>query len=140
MAKVDLDTELAALAAMTLAQLRERWTALTGHPVPQVRQMLLRQALAWELQASVYGGLARRSERRLVQLGRGGADAAAVTGGMTLMREWKGTLHTVKVDEHGAVQWAGKNWNSLSQVARAITGTRWSGTAFFGLKQKVRAA
>jgi hypothetical protein len=46
----------------------------------------------------------------------------------------------VIISEDEAVHWNGKRWNSLSEVARAITGTRWSGPAFFGLKQKSRAA
>ena len=56
------------------------------------------------------------------------------------MREWNGVLHTVMVGEDGQVHWNGKDWNSLSQVARAITGTRWSGPAFFGLKARGKAA
>ncbi len=56
--------------------------------------------------------------------------------GMRLVREWNGAIHIVQVGEDGVIRWNGKAWNSLSEVARAITGTRWSGPAFFGLKQK----
>ena len=58
---------------------------------------------------------------------------------MRLTREWNGVLHTVTVEEDGRVQWNGRDWRSLSEVARAITGTRWSGPAFFGLKRKIAA-
>lgn len=137
--KLDLSAELAVLPELSWADLKERWCSLTGRPVPKVKQMLLRQAVAWELQASVYGGLAPRSVRRLVQLSNGEAQTGAALG-MKLVREWKGILHTVTIDEDEAVHWNGKSWNSLSEVARAITGTRWSGPLFFGLKQKARAA
>jgi hypothetical protein len=129
MAGLDLDAELAALPAMTVADLRRRWLEVTAGPVPRLRHSLLRMALAHELQASVYGGLSRRSAQRLAELG----GAATPATGTKLVREWKGTLHTVIIDAHERIFWNGRHWNSLSEVARAITGTRWSGPAFFGL-------
>ena len=60
--------------------------------------------------------------------------------GMRLVREWNGTLHVVTIGEDQVIRWDDRSWNSLSEVARAITGTRWSGPAFFGLKKKVVAA
>jgi hypothetical protein len=139
MAGVDIQAELAALPAMKRFELRIRLAKLTGKAAPKLGPMLLRHALAWELQASVYGGLSRRSQRRLVQLAGGGTQERA-SAGMTLVREWKGVLHTVTIDEHGMLHWNGNEWNSLSEVARAITGTRWSGPAFFGFKRKEHAA
>ena len=59
---------------------------------------------------------------------------------MRLVRSWNGVAHIVTVGEDGNITWSGKSWNSLSEVARAITGTRWSGPAFFGLKRKAAAA
>ena len=59
--------------------------------------------------------------------------------GTRLVREWNGTAHIVTVGEDGVIRWNSADWNSLSEVARAITGTRWSGPAFFGLKRKVAA-
>jgi len=132
MTALDLDAELAALAAMNLAQLRQRWNEVTGRPVPRVGQMLLRMALACELQASVYGGLSRRSTQRLTQMATANGMQPAA---MKLTREWKGTLHTVTVAGDDTIHWNGKAWNSLSEVARAITGTRWSGPVFFGLRK-----
>jgi hypothetical protein len=132
----DLDAELTALADMTLAQLRARWQEVSDTPVPQVRQMLLRLALAYELQAALHGGLSRRTEQRLAYLAGKNAALDAPRPGMRLVREWNGTLHTVTIDEEGLIHWQGKTWRSLSEVARAITGTRWSGPAFFGLRQR----
>ena len=118
----DLEAELAALADMSLTELRKRWQSVTDKPVPRVRRTLLHLALAFELQAALHGGLSRRAELRLAYLaGKGTADQAAVPG-MRLVR------------------WNGQTWRSLSEVARAITGTRWSGPAFFGLRHKGRAA
>jgi hypothetical protein len=56
------------------------------------------------------------------------------------VREWHSTLHIVTVSEDGKIIWNDREWRSLSAVARTITGTRWSGPAFFGLKQKRAAA
>ena len=56
------------------------------------------------------------------------------------MREWNGTLHVVTIDEVGCVVWNGRSWKSLSEVARTITGTRWSGPAFFGQRQPRKTA
>ncbi|OGS52667.1 MAG: hypothetical protein A3J40_13495 [Erythrobacter sp. RIFCSPHIGHO2_12_FULL_63_10] len=139
MARFDLDEELAALAAMPLAQLRERWSGLTGRPVPRISAALLRLALAWELQSAVHGGLPRQVRQRLDQLAVGKTGTHSTRPGMRLVREWNGTLHVVSIGDDGSICWNDKRWNSLSSVARAITGTRWSGPAFFGLKQRKAA-
>lgn len=136
----DLEAELAALADMSLTELRKRWQSVTDKPVPRVRRTLLHLALAFELQAALHGGLSRRSEQRLAYLAGKGAAAQAAVPGMRLVREWNGQLHTVVIDAEGAVRWNDQTWRSLSEVARAITGTRWSGPAFFGLRHKGRAA
>lgn len=137
---LDLDTELAALDAMSIEDLRERWTSLTGTPAPRVRAGLLRTALAWELQAAVHGGLSRRTRQRLARDTKPGTPAIEAAPGMRLAREWNGVLHTVTIGEDGAIIWNGRSWNSLSEVARAITGTRWSGPVFFGLRPGKKAA
>ncbi|WP_421849190.1 DUF2924 domain-containing protein [Novosphingobium sp.] len=136
MARIDLDRELARLAEYPPAELRERWERLTGGPAPNVSPRLLRMALAWELQAKVHGGLSRRTQQRLAQTWQAKTTTREVQPGMRLVREWNGNVHIVQVGEDGVIRWSGKAWNSLSEVARAITGTRWSGPAFFGLKQK----
>lgn len=132
----DLTAQLAALDQATLPELRAQWKSFSDKPVPRVRRTLLRLALAWELQAAVHGGLSRRAEQRLAYLAGKNSAPDAPRPGMRLAREWNGALHTVTIDEDGLIHWQDKTWRSLSEVARAITGTRWSGPVFFGLKQR----
>ena len=134
-----VEAEIAALEALSSAVLRERWSTLTGSPVPRISPKLLRLALAWELQARSFGGLSRATTRTLDQLGRGETLTAPARPGMRLVREWQGRVHVVTVGEDQVVRWEERPYRSLSEVARAITGTRWSGPAFFGLKKKVAA-
>ncbi|MBB4152742.1 hypothetical protein GGQ80_000618 [Sphingomonas jinjuensis] len=131
---------IAELETLASPALRARWTALVGGPAPQVSPKMLRLALAWEIQARATGGLSRATTRTLDQLGRGETRTSAATAGMRLVREWQGQIHVVTVGEDGVIRWDNREWRSLSEVARAITGTRWSGPAFFGLKKKAAAA
>lgn len=134
-----LDDELQALETLSKAELRDRWAKLIGHPVPKVSAGLLRLAIAWELQAREFGGLSRQTQQRLAQLERGKTRTRSSEPGMRLARSWNGRTHVVVIDEAGVIRWNEREWRSLSEVARAITGTRWSGPAFFGLKQKIAA-
>ena len=134
-----VEAELAALAALSSEALRARWTALTGSPSPRVSPSLLRLALAWEIQARAQGGLSRATQQKLAQLAVGRTRTEAARPGMRLVREWQGKVHVVTVGEDQVVRWQEREYRSLSEVARAITGTRWSGPAFFGLKRKVAA-
>jgi hypothetical protein len=133
-----LQENLARLDALSKADLRGRWVKLTGRPAPRVSAGLLRLALAWELQAREHGGLSAQTLRRLVQIARGRTRTRAAAPGMRLVRAWNGRTHVVTIDESGVVRWEDREWKSLSAVAREITGTRWSGPAFFGLKQSVQ--
>ena len=137
--KRPVEEEVAALATRSSAQLRERWQQVTGAVVPKVSPSLLRFALAYELQARAYGGLSRRTQQRLAQLAAAKTRTSDVQPGMRLVREWNGAVHVVTIDEAKQIHWSGKTWRSLSEVARAITGTHWSGPAFFGLKRKTAA-
>jgi hypothetical protein len=139
MARIDLAAELAGLEDMDSAALRTRWTSLTGGKPPRVSPKLLRLALAWELQAAVHGGLSRRTQKRLDQIAGGRSRTSEAKPGMRLVREWNGAIHVVTIGEDGVIRWNEREHGSLSEVARAITGTRWSGPAFFGLKRKVAA-
>lgn len=134
------EQEIARLETLSSAELREHWARLTASPVPRVSPRLLRLALAWELQAQAYGGLSRETVRTLDQLAAGKSRTVAPGAGTRLLREWAGRVHVVEIGEDRVIRWDGRSWRSLSEVAREITGTRWSGPAFFGLKQKVRAA
>jgi hypothetical protein len=131
--------EIVALDALSTPELRLRWSALTGTPVPRVSPALLRMALAWELQARVHGGLSRETTRTLDQLARGVTRTQPQSAGMRLVREWQGRVHVVTVGEDRVIRWEERTYGSLSEVARAITGTRWSGPAFFGLKKRQAA-
>jgi hypothetical protein len=137
---VELADQLAELSGLSSARLRNRWVQLTGAVVPKVSPSLLRMAIAYELQARAGGGLSRTAQQKLAQLAGARTVTSPARPGMRLVREWNGTAHIVTIGEGGAIRWKEREWNSLSEVARAITGTRWSGPAFFGLRQKKVAA
>ena len=134
-----LEQKLAVLTTMSSAQLRDQWRTLVGSPLPRISPSLMRLALAWEIQAKALGGLSRATTQALEQAGRGLTRTSPATAGMRLVREWNGRVHVVMVGEDQIIRWNEREWRSLSEVARAITGTRWSGPAFFGLKKKVAA-
>ncbi|HMJ05803.1 MAG TPA: DUF2924 domain-containing protein [Chthoniobacterales bacterium] len=131
-----VDEQLAALATMSSAQLGTEWRQLTGSCVPRISPALLRLALAYEIQAKVSGGLSSKTRLALEQYGRGKTRTSCAQPGMRLLREWNGRTHIVTIGEDKVIRWNDREWRSLSEVARAITGTRWSGPAFFGLKRK----
>jgi hypothetical protein len=103
--------------------------------------------LAHRLQEAVHGGLSAASRRKLAQIEARRADPPAkappapvrINAGATLIRVWKGVRHEVRVVD-GAYAHEGQTYKSLSEVARAITGTRWNGPLFFGLRDKVKEA
>ena len=135
-----LDAQLAELDDLSVSELRGRWASLTGRAIPRLGIPTLRLALAHEMQVRALGGLPRGAQQRLDQLARAKTATRAAAPGMRLVREWNGTVHIVTLGDDGALQWNGKMWRSLSEIARAITGTRWSGPAFFGLKTGKRKA
>lgn len=135
-----LAKHLAAIADLPAAALREEWVQLTRRIVPKVSPSVLRLAVAWEIQAKAHDGLSVATCQRLEQLARAKTLAHGTQLGVRLERKWRGVLHIVTVDKDHGIRWNDREWSSLSEVARAITGTRWSGPAFFGLKQKRRAA
>lgn len=137
---VELFDELAALAAMDKPALGDRWAKLTGRPIPKASAQMLRLAMAYELQSKTGRGLPRKIRQRLDQAASGKTITQDLRPGMRLAREYGGKLHVVAIGESGEIIWNERRWRSLSEVARAITGTRWSGPAFFGLKAKARAA
>lgn len=137
---MDMASTLAELGTLPSDALRQRWRSLVGSPAPKVSPKMLRLAVAWEIQARSSAGLARMTSQTLDQLGRGQTRTQAAAPGMRLVREWQGRVHVVTVGEDQVIRWDEREWRSLSEVARAITGTRWSGPAFFGLKKKAVAA
>ena len=134
-----LAVNLAALEDMSTSDLREAWQRLTGEVAPRISPRLLRLALAWELQARALGGLPRGVQQKLDQLGAGKTRTVAASAGTRLVREWRGKAHVVTIGEDQVIRWEAREYRSLSQVAKAITGTHWSGPAFFGLKKRLAA-
>lgn len=130
------DADLTALATMSPAELRERWAEVSKKPFPRLSPAMLRRALAYEVQAKALGGLSRAAQQRLDQTAAAKTQTRSASPGMRRVREWQGKVHIVTIGEAGEVEWNGKAWRSLSEVARAIIGTHWSGPAFFGLKQR----
>jgi hypothetical protein len=135
-----MDEKLGQLESMSSAELRAGWVRLTGTPRPRISPSLLRLALAWEIQARAQGGLSRALQQKLEQVARGRTKTRAAVPGMRLVRTWGGKAHVVTVSEDGSVTWNGQGYPSLSAAAYAITGTRWSGPAFFGLKSRRQVA
>jgi hypothetical protein len=142
-ANMVLDDQLGELDQLDQAALRAGWVDLFGRPPPRgLSRRLLLYALSYDAQARAYGGLKPFLRRRLLQAGRGPESAeptpakrklrGAPPPGSRLVREWRGRNHAVEVLENGFV-YEGRQYRSLSEVARAITGARWSGPRFFGL-------
>ena len=136
---MDLDAKLKALEDLSSSELRDEWQRLTGEVAPRISPKLLRQAIAFELQARALGGLPRKVQQALDQFAGAKTRTAAVGAGTRLVREWQGQVHVVTIGEGQVIRWEGREFRSLSQVAKAITGTHWSGPAFFGLKNKLAA-
>jgi hypothetical protein len=140
----ELYSELASLTALGPERLKERWRILYGtEPPPRISEDLLRRAIAYRLQEHTFGGLkpsTRRLLQRIAEDARPRSSSATsrrkLSAGAVLIREWQGTSHQVTVLEDG-VLFRGKRHRSLSEVARKITGNRWSGPLFFGLKAPV---
>jgi Protein of unknown function (DUF2924) len=138
-----LEAEIASLDGLGLQELRQVWRQRLGPPPQHISSELTQRRLAYELQIKVYGGLKPEIRRRLKQLYRAfKADPQhtpspnlGLKPGLVLTREWKGTEHSVTVLENG-FKYRDEKYGSLSQVARRIAGSRWSGPAFFGLKRR----
>ena len=141
-----LADEIAELPKLNRAQLRAKWKSALKKPPPlHLRKQLLVPFLAYKLQEQAYGGLKPETKRRLRELAgsfesdpsQAGAKHRAqlrMKPGTRLIRQWQGETHHVTVCDQG-FEYDGQKYSSLSQIARLITGTRWSGPLFFGLKQ-----
>ena len=128
-------TTLDELASLNRVGLAAVWSDLLGGDVPpRMSQPMQRRFLAFALQASQRGGVPPAVLARLDRIAAGDARTAAPTlrPGARLLRAWNGTTHVVDVLPDGFM-WDGARHRSLSAIARAITGARWSGPRFFGL-------
>jgi hypothetical protein len=143
-----IPARLAALKTTPTPDLKAQWRDLFDSEPPPFNRRYLESRLAYRIQELAYGGLKPETIRRLERLGEGldGGDRTKSgiradfhpIAGTRLIREWQGVEHVVTVTADG-FEWQGRPYKSLSAIARAITGTRWNGWVFFGLKNRRRA-
>ena len=139
-----IEAGIAALNLLSLEELRQTWrTRLQTKPPPIRSRDILLRMLAWQMQAKAFGGFDSSTQRKLRQMSAAFAKDPAhrpttsrsFAPGVVLTREWKGVVHHVTVASDGYLH-LGHHYASLSDVARTITGTRWSGPRFFGLEPR----
>lgn len=139
-----LDAKLLAINELSVDELRRTWKASFADVAPSIRsRAILCQLFAWRIQTDAIGGLDSATARSLTKIGetlqRDGAYEPKIrcgfSTGMVFARERKGIVHKVTVAADG-LQYLGKRYRSLSDIARTITGTHLSGPRFFGLEQK----
>jgi len=139
--------QMALLQSMSLDQLREKWVDLYGGEPPQYKKQFLVKRLSYRIQELFYGGLSERAKTHLGQVAKGDLVATAnrripeelkanetILPGTRLVRIWNDQRYEVTVQAEG-YEFDGRTFRSLSAVAREITGTRWNGKVFFGLKK-----
>lgn len=141
--------KLAALKKMSVRELKSEYETLTGNPAPNNSRVWLEQRLAYRIQELAFGGLSKPLVRMLDAMadeveGRKVRKSVIANPrnpviGTRLVREWDGTEHVITVLKDG-FDWQGRRYRSLSAIARDITGTRWNGYRFFGLREMKRAA
>jgi hypothetical protein len=138
---------VANLEGLDLNGLRRQWRAHLGGEAPtHLPRWLLTRVLAYRLQSDVFGGLEKSTQRMLRSERDDEATApfdrrahqtregVGLKTGALLVREWKGRLERIMILEEGFA-WKGQTFGSLSQIAKAMTGTTWDGHRFFGLRQ-----
>lgn len=128
-----LNNEVRNLATLDLVGLRAAWASHWGRP-PKFRSLsLLRAIIAWRLQGEAYGGLDADTRRRLKA--KSLPRHCVLPIGAVVSREYCGVRHDVEIVADGVI-YKGQAYRSLSSVAREITGVRWNGPRFFGLRQE----
>ena len=138
-------TRVAALKTQPIGDLKQQWRDLFDREPPPYNRKFLESRLAYRIQELAYGGLKQETIERLEVLGEqldGGKVSVRKArvddrpiAGTRLIREWQGVEHCATVRDHD-FEYQGRPYRSLSAVARAITGTRWNGWVFFGLKNQ----
>ena len=145
----DVPRRLAALKTISPGALKQQWRELFGTEPPPYNRRFLEHRLAYRVQELAYGGLKQETLARLEALGEQ-FDGGKVTvrrmrgddkpiAGTQLIREYQGIEHVVTVTRDGFA-YQGRPYQSLSAIARHITGTRWNGRVFFGLRPSRSAA
>ena len=139
-----VEKQLETLPAMARADLAKLWQRLFDSVAdPKIRRPAMIRFLSYRIQEQAYGSLSATSERRLRQLAGEVAgnpnlktsSAPNIQPGTRLVREWQNQVHLVNVEAKG-YEYRGARYQSLSEIARLITGTRWSGPLFFGIRSK----
>ena len=145
-ASEDMTQAIAELETLSREALQERWAAsFRADPPSRASRAFLLRSLAYRIQEKSQGGVRPRTRKRLGELIRGAgagsrpapAPVPIFKPGTRLFREWKGEVHEIEILERGFA-WRGARYDSLSRIAREITGTRWSGPVFFGLRKRQR--
>ena len=144
--EITISSRIAALPSLRKEQLLVIWRENFGSDPPvHLRKELMVPILAYRIQEREYGGLSLAARRQLKELAKTssprssarGQGASAVETGSRLMRSWRGEIHEVFVTDEG-FEYGGKQYGSLSKIAREITGTRWSGPLFFGTRKGLK--
>lgn len=144
-----IPARLAALKTTPTLDLKQQWRDLFATEPPPFNRRYLESRLAYRIQELAYGGLKPETVKRLEALGEQ-LDGSNITtrriradlkpiAGTRLIRDWQGVEQIVTVTQDG-FDFQGRPYQSLSAIARAITGTRWNGWVFFGLKNHRRTA
>jgi Protein of unknown function (DUF2924) len=141
----ELTAEIANLLKLEIDELRDRWKAIYGKaPSREIGRSFLTRAISYRLQERAYGRLKPSTSRLLAKAVEESATGSSnkprarmAQSGTILIREWQGITHRVTMLDDG-VSFNGKRYRSLSEVAREITGSRWSGPRFFGLRSPIR--
>jgi hypothetical protein len=150
-ALADIPAQLAALEKMSVAELREKWQEAYGQPTTAGNKAYLKKRLAWRIQELAEGGLSDRAKARIEELvadapirwrapkpdagGANGRDPRLPEPGAVITRSHGGIDHHVTVLDDG-FEYAGERYDTLSRVAKVITGAHWNGYLFFDLKQR----
>jgi hypothetical protein len=137
--------QIAALVKASLPELRAQWRDLFGKEAPGINRAYLERRIAYRLQELAYGGLSDASRMKLDALAKTADKGSSARtraraqdrpiAGTKLLRVWQGVEHSVTVLQTG-YDYQGRSFASLSAVARHITGSRWNGPAFFGLRDQ----
>jgi hypothetical protein len=139
-------SQLAALKGAPAEVLKARWRELFDTEPPAFNRRFLEARLSFRIQELAYGGLSRETRERLRAMAKQYANQDATerkarpiqrpVAGTRLIREWQGVEHCVTVRKDD-FEYLGRPYKSLSSVAREITGTKWNGLVFFGLKRQL---
>jgi hypothetical protein len=135
-----IERELDRIRSLTLEKLRLEWRRLYHGDTPKISRDLLVLALGYRLQEIEHGGLGKSTRRKLQTIAKalrttgqvGPTPSLSLKPGARLVREWRGSTHNVTVTEDG-FEYAGTSYQSLTKIAKKITGAHWSGPRFFGL-------